>query len=1067
MAIVDLAARLNELFEIDLGVGEVFACPGVGALARSIFTRALSNEKGLEGSPKQGEIERVDRAGELPLSFAQQRLWFLTQLDGQASRAYHIGFGLRLRGRLDRTALRAALDRIVYRHESLRTSFVASHGVPRQRIWPEGVGFVLRESVLSGADAQERLKVLMEKDSSAEFDLIEGPLIRGHLVRMGEQEHVLLLTMHHIVSDGWSIGVLLRELTKLYEAYREGREDPLASLEIQYADYAQWQRQWLQGERLQTQIAYWRSALAGAPQLLRVPIDHPRPAVQSFAGAQVEVELDEDLTAGLKELSRQHGTTLFMTVLAGWAVLLSRLSGQEDVVIGTPVANRGRTEIEPLIGFFVNTLAIRVDLSGGPNAVEMLRRVRERVLQGQENQDVPFERIVEVLKPDRTLSHSPVFQVVLAWQNLPQANRVELEGLSLEGLVLEDHSSKFDLTLSLWESGGRVVGSLEYATALFERGTVDRYLAYWKRLLQGMVAEEALAVDRLPMLDEAESEQLLKEWNRTEVEYPSDRCLHELFEEHVRRTPDAVAVQNEGGALSYGELNARANRLAHYLRDRGVAVGEPVVILLRRSVDLIICEIAVLKCGAVYVPVDMRWPKERQAFAIRDCQAKLVLCEGSVASSEPPDVRRIVIQDVLAEDPVERSHADRSSADPGVTGSPRSGACVMYTFGSRAELTGVVASHRAISRLVTSVDYFDADVTDCVAFAANPAFDTSTFEMWAALLNGARLAVIDEETLQDPRLFGAALRTHGVSVLWMAATLFNRYQESLAPTLRELRCLIVGGDGLNVRAVSRQLRAGAPGRLLNGYGPTEATMLSSTYEIKEVPEAGATSIPIGRPTANTKIYLLDRHRQPVPAGVVGEIYIGGAGIALGYLNHPELTAERFVEDPFSGEGRARMYRTGDLGRHRADGNIELLGCNDHQVKVRGHRIDLWEIESQLRSHASVREAVVATREEARGEQSLVGYYVPEADQDPEVESLRAHLKRRLPEYMVPAVLVRLERLPLIANGRLGLWELLEPEGGLSDLFGDARLKGSAVVPNDKGMEQEAEEDPIEQWLREG
>ncbi len=1033
---VTLIGRVLQVFGVEVSVQAVFQRPRLAALAQEI-------EHGVVQSVPA--MERADRDGELELSFTQQRLWFLTQLDQRASRAYHIAMGLRLRGRLERQALKAALDRIVYRHESLRTIFVASDGVARQRILPAEVGFALEETDLSavadgavvagvqdganGEAIEQRLRELAGQEARVEFDLTCGPLIRGHLVKVSEQEHVLLLTMHHIVSDGWSMGVLVRELTALYGAYRDGRADPLPPLQTQYADYAQWQRRWLQGERLQGQIEYWQSTLSGAPQLLSLPSDHPRPAVQSYEGGQVEVELGEELTAGLKELSRRHGTTLFMTVLAGWAVLLSRLSGQEEVVIGTPVANRGRSEIEGLIGFFVNTLAIRVDVSGSPSAAALLKRVRERVLAGQTNQDVPFEQVVEALKPERTLSHSPVFQAMLAWQNLPQTGGVPLEGLTIEGLAvqgqaLEGRTSQFDLTLSLMEADGRVVGSLVYATALYERSTIKRYLNYWERLLEGMVAGEEVGVDRLEWLPEPEIQLLLKEWNRTEAEYPSERCIHELFEEQVRRTPEAAAVVCEEVTLSYEQLNEKANRLAHYLREQGVEPDTRVGLCVERGPEMVIGVLAVLKAGGAYVPLDPVYPRQRLQYLLTDSAPVLLLVDEAGREALAGRPAELSVVDLKAD--AHRWSQCPSRNLPGEEIGLRSDhlAYVIYTSGSTGEPKGVMAEHRGLCNLVVAqIRDFGVEPNSRVLQFVSFSFDACVEELMMTLCAGAALHLVAKSGVLAGQVLARALEERRITHVMIPPAMLSGWADS--EPLPGVGTLITGGEALP----EAQVRRWAMGRaLFNAYGPTEATVCASMHRCHA--EAHGKP-PIGRPIANVRIYILDAHRRPVPIGVPGEIYIGGVGVARGYLNRPQLTAERFVADSFSTDFRARMYRTGDLGRYRADGNIEFLGRNDDQVKVRGYRIELGEIEAQLRAHAGVREAVVVAREDEGSQKRLVGYYIAEAGEEPEVASLREdlkeHLRKRLPEYMVPAALVRLEALPLTANGKLDRKALPAPE----------------------------------------
>ncbi len=1003
---VQVVSRTRQTLGVEVALGDLFLRPVLADFAAGLERSALA---------ELPLIERVSRNEPLPLSFAQQRLWFLEQM-GAVGTAYHIPVQLRLDGELDREVLGRALDRIVARHEALRTTFAQADGEPVQRIAPaEGSRFYLVEHDLSAhAKPDAELARLREEETRTTFDLEQGPLIRGRLIRIAQNEHVLLVTMHHIVSDGWSMGVLIEELSTLYTAFRGGEDDPLPEPAVQYADYAAWQRKWVDGELLRRQAGYWKQTLAGAPELLELPTDHTRPARQDHAGAYAALELDEELTRALDALARRHGATLFMTLLAGWAATLSRLSGQQDVVIGTPTANRGRREIEKLVGFFVNTLALRVDLGGEPTVAELLSRVKKRALEAQDHQDIPFEQVVEGVQPVRSLAHTPLFQVMFAWQNTPRGE-LELPGVTLGSVDSASRvTAKFDLSMSLAEQDGRIVGGVEYATSLFERPTVERYLAYFRRVLEEMAADERQRVSQLSLLPAEERRLVLEEWNATEAAYPADTCVHELFEAQAARTPDAVAVVHDGESLSYAELNARANRLAHHLRTLGVEPSARVAMLLPRSIELVAAELAVLKTGAAYVPIDPSFPAGRIAFMVADSAARVVLARSGDDLPALASVER-VDADALPEGPAH---------DPRIALDSEAAAYVMYTSGSTGAPKGVVVPHRAIARLVINNGYAEFSPGDRVAFAANPAFDASTMEVWAPLLNGGRIVVIGQDVLLDPRRFGDALNRHGVDVLWMTVGLFNQYAEELRDTLPRLRYLIVGGDALEPRAIARVLANNPPKHLLNGYGPTETTTFAITHEITDVAD-GARSIPLGRPVGNARIYILDDAGQPVPVGVAGEIYIGGKGVALGYLNRPELTAERFVADPFSGAPRARMYRTGDLGRWLPDGTIEFLGRNDQQVKVRGYRIELGEIEARLAEHAGVREVAVLAREDAPGDRRLVAYYVGE---DVEAEALRVHLAERVPQYMVPAAYVRLEAMPLTANGKADRRALPAPEG---------------------------------------
>ncbi|MCL8489479.1 non-ribosomal peptide synthetase, partial [Bradyrhizobium denitrificans] len=981
----------------------------------------LARSKGLKSRNALPPIISTERIGVIPLSFAQQRLWFLSRFEG-ASAAYHIAGGLRLIGRLEREALVCALDRIVTRHEALRTVFVqGDDGVPVQQVAAAEAGFALSEHDLrSMADTAGELQRLVALEAVAPFDLERGPLIRGRLVRLDADEHVLLVTMHHIVSDGWSMSVLTRELSLLYAAFARGETDPLPALAIQYGDYAVWQRRWLSGEGLARQGAYWKEALAGAPALLELPWDRPRPPEQDHAGAVVPVRLDARLTSALKALSHHHGTTLYMTLLAGWAALLSRLSGQEDVVIGSPVANRGRAEIEALIGFFVNTLALRVDLSGSPSVSELLARVKARTVAAQEHQDLPFEQVVELLQPSRSLSHAPLFQVALAWQTL-SAGRLDLGELRLEAVEVPRVSAQFDLTLSLAEAGGTISGGLEYATALFDRETIERWVGYLVRLLDGMVTDEHAAVDRLPLQDDAERHRVLVEWNATAAAYPQDVCVHELFEAQAERTPDAVAVVHEERRLSYAELNTQANRLAHHLRKLGVKPDDRVAICIERSPEMIVGLLAILKSGGAYVPLDPAYPPERLAFMVQDSAPAALLAGGGALDVLPVVEAELAASGVpvldIGADAAQWAEAPAHNLERTETGlAPDHLAYVIYTSGSTGQPKGVMVEHRGLANLVH---------WHCEAFALHPgthsslvaglSFDASSWEVWPALCCGGVLVVPQPETARDPEALMAWWQTQPLDVSFLP-TPMAEFVLSQGLVNRHLRVLLTGGDRL------RKLPKALPFALVNNYGPTETTVVATSGLLG----ADEAVLHIGRPISNTQIYILDEHGEPVPIGVAGEIYIGGAGVARGYLNRPELTAERFVEDRFSGEAGARLYRTGDLGRWLGDGTIAYLGRNDFQVKIRGFRIELGEIEARLSEHAGVRDVAVIAREDVAGDKRLVAYYVSDAAIG--AEELRGHLAALLPDYMVPSAYVHLERLPLTPNGKLDRKALPAPEG---------------------------------------
>ena len=1012
---VQVVSRVRQALGVEVPLGELFARPTLADFAHAVEAAARA-----ELPP----IRPVERGGPLPLSFAQRRLWFLEQLGG-AGRAYHVPTGLRLRGGLDRGALRRALDRVVARHEALRTVFRAVEGEPAQWIAPAAESrFPLAEHDLRGRpDAGAELRRLAAEEAGAPFDLERGPLVRGRLVRLAEDDHALLVTMHHVVADGWSMGVLTRELGALYAAFLRGGPDPLPPLPVQYADYAAWQRRLADGPVLEEQARYWERTLAGAPELLELPTDRPRPARQDFAGSFVPLELDEELAGGLRALSRRHGATLFHALLAGWAVVLGRLAGQDDVVVGTPTANRGRAEIEGLIGFFVNTLALRVELSGAPGVAELLERVRRRALEAQQNQDVPFEQVVERVRPARSLAHAPLFQAMLAWQNTP-AGALELPGLALDSAgpagEAGEAAAKFDLTLTLQEADGRIVGGVEYATALFERATVERWLGYLRNALAAMAGDEGRRADELPLLPETERARVLDEWNRTARPYPRGVCVHELFEAWARERPDAAALVWGAESLSYRELDARADGLARRLARLGVGPDARVAVLLERGVELVVALLAVLKAGGCYVPLDPGYPAGRLRLMLEDSGARVLLTRSELAA--PAGGADVSV--------VRLDEADGDSADPTAEpvrggADPESLAYIVYTSGSTGTPKGVMVAHRHVVQLVRETDYVRLGPGDRVAQASSASFDALTFEAWGALLNGATLVGIPREVLLSPPAFRRALRDERITTLYQTTALLNQLAVEVPDAFAPLREVLFGGQAADADSVRRLLRAGGPERLLHVYGPTETTAWCSWERVERVAE-DAPTVPVGRPTGNQRIYLLDPALNPVPLGAAGEAYVGGDGVVRGYLDRPGLTAERFLPDPFAVEAGTRMYRTGDRLRWRADGRLEFVGRVDEQVKIRGFRIEPGEIEAALSAHGGVREARVLVREDAPGEKRLVAYYA--AAEEVDAGALRAHLAERLPEYMVPAAYVRLERLPLTPNGKVDARALPAPDG---------------------------------------
>ncbi|MEN4140718.1 amino acid adenylation domain-containing protein [Serratia marcescens] len=998
---VRLTNRLQQM-EWQLPLQVLFANPTLLALAQQL-------RRTDEALPP---IEAMPRGAALPLSFAQQRLWFLTQLEG-LSETYHIPLALSLRGELDLPAWRQSLDALYARHEALRSRFVTVEGQPQAHILPADALPLTVHDLRGRQDAQSQARQLAQRLTEAPFDLTQGPLVRAALIRLADEEHLFLLTCHHIISDGWSTGILLRDLGALYGALRRGDADPLPPLTLQYADYAAWQRRYLTPERLAAQAQYWRETLSDAPALLTLPTDRPRPTVQSFSGGEVPIAIDAELTQALRQFSRQHGGTLFMTVLAAWSLVLARMAGQQELVIGTPEANRGRLETESLVGFFVSTLALRIDLRDDPDLPTLIARIRHAVLAARENRDLPFEQVVELVNPPRHLGYTPLFQVMLAWQD-GSVRDISLPGLQAESAELDYQIAKYDLTLDLAERDEQISGMLNFATALFDRTTAERYGVYLVQMLRAMATNATQPASHLDLLPAAERELLLYGWNRTAEVYPAQSCAHVLFEQWAQRTPDAVAVVNDRDSLSYAQLNAHANQLAHQLIAQGVRPGDRVATSLERSVSLVIAQLAILKAGAAYVPLDPHLPVARQAWIIGDSGASLILCDRDIDREIAGEIACLRV-DRLRQNPTHDPAVPRAGGAP---------AYIMYTSGSTGTPKGVMVTHQGILRLAINNRFASFERGDRFAFAANPAFDASTLEMWGALLNGASLAIIAPEVLTEAEALAAALVRQGINVLFLTTSLFNQYAHSIAATLAQLKYLLSGGEAADPHAFARMLKEAGPVRLINAYGPTECTVFATTATIERVDPWQR--LPIGRPIGNTRIYLLDEHGQPVPLGATGEIYIAGPGVALGYLNRAELTAERFLADPFNpGE---RMYRTGDLARYLPDGNIDYLGRNDRQVKIRGFRIECGEIEARVAGHPAVREAVVDVLGEADNKR-LVAWVVPEADADRQTlaVTLRQYLAGMLPEFMLPAAWVALDTLPLTPNGKLDRRALPEPQ----------------------------------------
>ncbi len=988
------------------------------------------------GGPVKIAIPCRSHRASAPLSFSQQRLWFLNQLEPAAS-VYNQTAALSLEGSLNLTALQDALNAIVERHEVLRTTYVvAGDGCVEQFIGAPAM-IELAVTDLSECSAQERMEEVQRvtsKLSVRPFDLSRERPLRLGLVKLGETEHVLLLTIHHIASDGWSIGVLNRELSILYNTFRQGKSSPLPDLPIQYADYAIWQREWLKGEELDRQLSYWKKQLERTPGLLNFPTDRCRPAVQSYRGQSQFIELSKDLSRQLKALSRKQGVTLFMTFLAAFQTLLCRYTGQDDIVVGSPIANRTRTELEGLIGFFVNTLVLRSNLSNDPTFIELLAQVRETALGAYAHQDLPFEQLVGELQPERNLSYSPLFQVMLVLQNTP-ASQFKFDGISVNPISVGIETAKFDLTLYVRESEEGFRVSLQYATDLFESSTIERMAGHFETLLEGIVADPERRISKLPLLTEAEQHQLLVEWNDTEADYPKDKCIHELFEDQVERTPDADAVVFEEQSLSYRELNNRANQLAHHLQKLGVGPDVLVGICIERSLEMVVGLLGILKTGGTYVPLDPDYPMERLEFILNDSGASVLLTKSGFSEGDSIEPEVAVAQSMTA-GPVKAKLVrfdrdspliDQQSRDNlSLRVAPRGVAYVMYTSGSTGRPKGVVIEHRnAVAFLSWVQSAFTRVELSDVLSTTSICFDLSVFEIFAPLSNGGTVIIAQNS------LALAQLPTRSkVTLLNTVPSAMNELL-NLATIPHSVRVINLAGETLQSELVRRIYESSAVEKVHDLYGPTECTTYATWKH--RTPEGPQT---VGRPITNTRTYILDSHLNVVPVGVVGELHIGGDGVARGYLNRPELTREKFIADPFTTGHAGRLYRTGDLARYLADGNIEFLGRIDNQVKIRGYRIELGEVEAMLCRAPSVRDAVVLAREDTPGDRKLVAYITATPLHSPSVQSLRRFLKTNLPDFMIPSTFIFLDSLPLTPNGKWDRKALPLPEQRRPELKGN-------------------------------
>ncbi len=992
---IQIVARARDAFQTELPLRAIFEAPTIASLAFEV-DRALGANEGLTAPP----LERAPRDRDLELSFAQERLWFLHQLDPE-SEVYNVPSAVRLGGKLDVAALRQALAGVVRRHEVLRTTFASVDGKAVQIVHEDGTVElpVVEWPTLRPSEREREARREASAEARKPFDLARGPLFRARLLVLDAEDHVLLITLHHIVSDGWTRGILNRELVELYRAALAGEAPKLPDLPIQYADYARWQRRWLSGDVLERQIAYWKGQLEGAPPAIALPLDKPRPPVQTFQGARRDKLLSVDVQRGLNALARREGVTLYMTLLAALDVLLHRWTGQRDIVVGTSVSSRGRVETEGLIGFFINALALRVEVPDEVPFTALLQRVREVCLGAYAHQDMPFERLVQELSPEPDPSRAPIFQVIFTMHNAPR-EAAALAGLAVRGFGADAVSAKYDLTFLMTEARGGGIGvSIQYNRDLFEAATIERMMGHLATLLAGIAGEAERRVSDLPMLAE-EERHLLAQWNDTAGAPAVDVCVHELFERQARATPDAIALVSRLSRLTFRELDARANRLAHHLRGKGVGAESVVGLCVSRR-SRVGGLLGILKAGGAYLPLDPAYPAHRLAELVSGAGARVVVAEERFAPALPPRDASVIRLDG---DAAAIAAEDDEPVEGAVT--PANLAYVLFTSGSTGQPKGVAVEHRNLVHYVRGVAArLDLPAGASYAHVSTFSADLGNTVLFPPLCLGGTLHVIPEELATDAAGFGAHVHEEGVDCLkivpsHLSALLSGEHPERVIPN----KLLVLGGEGSSWELVERVAKLAAGTRILNHYGPTETTVGVVTYSVERGGRVPNTAIvPLGRPLPGAQIYVLDAALEPTPVGVPGEVYVGGAGVARGYLGEPGPTAARFVADPFGDRPGERLYRTGDRARWLADGTLVFLGRVDHQVKIRGHRVELGEIEAALATHAGVKDAVVLAAADAATENKrLVAYVVPGgAAGGVRVSELRRHLHERLPEHMVP------------------------------------------------------------------
>ena len=990
---------------------------------RTLLERRLRGQNAARAE-KHRVIKPVLRGRDLPVSFSQERMCFIQLLD-PGNIAYNTQVAVHFKGPLDESALEHSLNEIVRRHEIYRTSFPVVGGRPVQRVHPEQPAHLRRVDISSlvGHDREIEARRITREEITQPFRLDQLPLVRWTLIRLEEKQYSLLLVQHHTVTDGWSLKILLEELMALYRAFVKGSPSPLREPRIQFADFASWQRTWMGGEDAQRGIDYWKQKLQGSQSILDLPIDRPRPLLQTFSGVQEIFEVDPDLMRLLRGVAVQAKATLFMTFFAAFMVLLHRYSGSNDISVGIGIANRRLPETDDLIGMFINTVVLRTDLSGNPIFRELLAQVRTLTLEAYTHQEVPFDKVVETVGPTRDPRVNPLHQIMFNFQNYPLPKMKFPNLIATLEMPMNNGSAKFDLNVSGWPHPDQRIGTLqrgdeaiklswEYNTDLFDAATIRRMALYFQNILRGVVTDPNRTILDIPMMHETERHQLLVEWNNNDTDYPRDRCIHTLFEEQAERTPDAIAGIYDSQRLTYRELNLRANQLAHYLRKLEVGPEVMVGVCVESSLEMLIGFLGILKAGGTYVPMDPAYPKERLSFMVEDTNVPVILTQQRLLDMLPANAPAITCLDTH-----EKKIAQESKENPVSGATAAHLAYVMYTSGSTGRPKGVCVSHRAVIRLVVNTNYISLGPSDSVAQVSNFSFDAATFEIWGALLHGACLVGIPKDVIISPEDLAARIREQKISVLFLTTALLNQMAHEVPIAFSKIKCLLFGGETAAPASVRKILEAGPPERFLHMYGPTESTTFTTWYPVESVAENAAT-IPIGRPVSHTTVYLLDTNRQPVPIGVAGELFIGGDGLAEGYLNNPALTKEKFIQNPFQKEQGARLYMTGDLARYLPDGNIEFMGRLDNQVKIRGFRIEPGEIETILRQHPVVRDSIVITVTGPMKDKRLIAYVLADDKASISKHELRNFLLEQLPNYMIPSRFVLLDSFPLTPNGKV-------------------------------------------------